>query len=181
MKKSKLALLGIAVMGTLFLASSAMALRGGMGRGMGGCGLGPDGCVYFSVPNLTEEQSAELTDCQKRFVMDTSKIKSDLAVKRIELNQLLRESQPKTEAVMAKQKELSDLQSQLQKKCLSKQLNVRNILTDEQLSQLPPYGYAPGSHTPPGWMKGYGPLQGQTFGPGGGGYWNMRGRKPCWW
>lgn len=182
MKKSKLALLGIIVTGALFLASSSMAWRGGMGRGMGGCGLRTDGCFFFSIPNLTEEQSTKLTDCQKHFVMDTSKIRSDLAVKRIELNQLLRESQPKTEEVMAKQKELSNLQSQFQEKCLSKQLDMRKILTDEQLSQLPPHGYGPGSRTPPGWMKGYGPLQEQTFGPGGGGYgYNMRGRRPCWW
>ena len=182
MKKSKLTLIGIAVISTFFLTSSAMAWRGGMGRGMGGGGLGPDGCMFFSVPNLTEEQSAKLTDLQKSFIMDTSKLRSDLAVKRIELNQLLRQSQPKTEEVMAKQEELSDLQSQLQKKCLSKQLDMRKILTDEQLSQIPPSGYGPGANNPPGWRRGYGPSQGQSFGPGGGGYWgNMRGRRPCWW
>ena len=163
MKKSKLTLLGIAVISTFFLTSSAMAWRGGMGRGMGGGGLEPDGCMFFSVPNLTEEQSAKLTDLQKSFIMNTSKLRSDLAVKRIELNQLIR-------------------QSQLQKKCLSKQLDMRKILTDEQLSQLPPYGYGPGANIPPGWGRGYGPSQGKSFGPGGGGYWgNMRGRRPCWW
>ena len=182
MKQSKLTLLGITLICTFLLTSSAMAWRGGMGRGMGGCGLGPDGWMFFSVPNLTEEQSAKLTDRQKSFIANTSNLRSDLAVKRMELNQLLRQSQPKTEEVMAKQKELSDLQSQLQQKCLSKQLDMRKILTDEQRSQLPPYGYGPRANMPPGWMRGFGPSQGQSFGPGGGGYWgNMRGRRPCWW
>lgn len=181
MKKSKLTLVGIVVTVALFLTSSSMAWRGGMGRGMGGCGLGFDGCIHFSVPNLTEEQSAKLTDCQKRFVMDTSQIRSDLAVKRIELNQLLSESQPKTEQVLAKQKELSNLQSQLQEKCLSKQLDMRKILTEEQRSQLPTFGYGPGTENPAGWMRGYGPPRGQGFGPGGGYWGNVRGRRPCWW
>ncbi len=178
MKKTKLTLLGIAVMSTFLLTSSAMAWRGGMGRGMGGFGAGPDGCIFFSVPNLAEEQSAKLTDLQKSFIMDTSKLRSDLAVKRIELNQLLRQSQPKKEEVMAKQEELSNLQSQLQQKCLSKQLDMRKILTEEQLSQLPPYGLGPYQ----GSTRGYGPQQGQGFGPGAGGSGNnMRGRRPCWW
>ncbi len=177
MKKTKI-ILGMALISTFLLTSSTMAWRGGMGRGMGGFGAGAEGCLFFSVPNLTEEQSAKLTDLQKSFIMDISKLRTDLAVKRIELNQLLRQSQPKTEEIMAKQEELSNLQSQLQQKCLSKQLDMRKILTEEQLSQLPPYGLGPY----PGRMRGYGPQQGQGFGPGTGGNWNnMRGRRPCWW
>ena len=179
MKKITLMLLGTAFIGTFLLTSSAMAWRCGWGRGMGGwgCGLGPGTCWSFGIPNLTTEQSAKLTDLQKNFIDETSKLRSELAVKRIELNQLLSQPQLNPEEVMAKQKELTQLQSELQQKYLSKQLNMRKIFSEEQFSQLP-YGYGPNANPfpnyPPGWMRGYGPPQGQGFVPGRGGSWGNR-------
>ena len=183
MKKIIVTFVGMALICFFFLTSSAMAWRGGMGRGMGGCGWGwgPGSCMLFSLPNLTEDQSLKMADIQKNFIKENSKLKSDLAVKRIELNQLLAQPQTKTDEVMAKQKELSNLQSQLQQQCLRNQLEMRKILTDEQLSQLP-YGLGSDANYFPGLMRGYVPLQGQGFSPGRGGAWGNRwGRRPCWW
>jgi Spy/CpxP family protein refolding chaperone len=187
MKKITFIFLGIALISAFFLTSSVIAQGYGMGRGMGGwgCGWGPGTCWSFGIPNLTAEQSAKMTDLQKSFIEDASKLRSELAVKRIEFDQLLAQTQPNTEEVMAKQKELTQLQSQLQQKCLSNQLKMRKILSEEQLSQLP-YGFGPNAspfpNYSPGWMRGYGPPQGQGFGPGRGGPWgNRRGRGPCWW
>jgi len=69
MKKSIVALMGMALIGTLLLTSGVMAGRGGAGmggRGMG-MGMGPERSWSSRFPDLTAEQSAKLTDLQKRF------------------------------------------------------------------------------------------------------------------
>ncbi len=182
MKKITIMFLGIILVSSFLFITSAMAWRCGTGRGMGGwgCGMGPGICWSYGFPNLTTEQSAKLTDLQKNSVENTSKLRSELTVKRIELDQLLAQSQPDPKVVMAKQKEHTDLQSQLQQKCLNNQLEMRKILTEEQLSQLP-YGYGPDDNFLPGQMRGYGSSQGQGFGPGRRGYsGHRRGCGPCW-
>ena len=177
--------LGIALVGFFLFANSAMAWRCGVGRGMGGygwgCGMGKGICWSYGFPNLTAEQSAKLADLQKKHIEETSNLRSELAVKRIEFNQLIAQPQPNSEEVMAKQKELTNLQSQLQQKCLRNQLEMRKILTEEQLSQLQ-YGYDLDDNFLPGQMRGYGPPQGQGFGPGRGRAWDKRGGYGrCWW
>jgi Spy/CpxP family protein refolding chaperone len=164
-----------------------MAWRGGAGmggRGMGGCGMGigmgPGSCWTLSFPDLTAEQSAKLTDLQKSFIEGTTKLRSEVAVKRIELDQLLAQPQPKTEEVMATQKELLNLQSQLQQKCLSNQLEIRKIVPEEQLSQFS-NRWGPGSYTSPGGKRGYGPTQERGFGPGRGGARDNRGGRRQGW
>src|SRR3989337_922238 len=115
----------------IFSPLSIMAWTGGAGMGMGrggcgmGIGMGPGICWSASIPNLTAEQLAKLNDLQKSFIEETSKLKGELAIKRIELNQLLTTPQSTTEEIMAKQSELIDIQSKLQQKCLSKNLEVR--------------------------------------------------------
>jgi len=186
MKKITLTLIAVALISSLLLTSSAMALRCGWGMRMGGVGciLGPGACGPFWIPNLTAEQSAKLTELQKNFIEETSKLRSELAVKRIELHQLFAQPQPNLEELMAKQKGLSHLQSQLQQKCLRKQSEMRKILPEEQLSQIP-YGYGftadPFPNYSPRRMRGYGPPRGQGFTPGRGGAWGKRwGRRPWW-
>ena len=186
MKKITLTLIAVALISSLLLTSSAMALRCGWGMRMGGVGciLGPGACGPFWIPNLTAEQSAKLTELQKNFIEETSKLRSELAVKRIELNQLLAQLHPNPEEVIAKQKELSHLQSQLQQKCVSNQLEMRKIIPEEQLSQIP-YGYGftadPFPNYSPRRMRGCGPPQGQSFAPGrGGACGNRWGCRPWW-
>lgn len=186
MKKITFVFLVTALISTFLLASNAMAWRCGAGRGMGGggwgCGMGPGICWSYGIPNLTAEQSTKLTDLQKKHIEETSKLRSELAVKRIELDQLLTKSQPNPEEVLAKQNELTQLQSQLQQKYLNNQLKMRNTFSAEQISQLS-YGFTPGAYPSPGWMRDYGPPQGQGFGPGRGrGYWGNRwGCGRSWW
>jgi Spy/CpxP family protein refolding chaperone len=181
MKKIILALMGVALISTLLLTSGAIAWRDGQGmgkRGMGGgrmgMGMGPGTCWASRFPDLTTEQSAKLTDLQKRFIEGTSKLRSEVAVKRIELDQLLAQPQPNTEEVMATQKEFLNLQSQLQQKCLSNQLEIRKIVPEEQFSQFS-NRLGPGSYASPGGKQGYGPSQRRDFGPGRGGARNNRG------
>ena len=184
MKKTTFIFLGIALISAFLLASSAIAQGYGMGRGMGGrgFGMGPGTCWLFDLPNLTEDQSAKMTDLQKGFIKETSKLRSELAVKRIELNQLLAKTRPTVEEVTAKQKEFTQLQSEIQQKCLSNQLEMRTILTDEQLSQIPYRSGSPSPNYSQGQMRGYGPPQGLGYGPGRGRAWGNRwGCRQGWW
>ena len=189
MKKTICTLLGIILIST-FLFTPRVIAQGygrGMGRGMGGwgCGMGPGTCWLLDIPTLTAEQSAKMADLKKGFIKETSTLRSDLAVKRIELTQLLAHNRPNTEEVMEKQKEFTQLQSQLRQHCLRNQLEMKTILTDEQLSHIP-YRPGPSAHSFPycsqGQMRGYVPPQGQGAGPGRGRAWgNGGGCRQGWW
>jgi Spy/CpxP family protein refolding chaperone len=185
MKKIGLVLAGTAVVVLLLSASHAMAFRYGCGRGMGGwggcgwCGMSPNAFSPSWIPNLTQEQSGKLADLQKKHIEETSQLRTSLAVKGIEIDQMLDQPQPNTEEILAKQKDMSNLQSQLQEKCLRRQMEMRSLLTDEQRSELF-NRFDRDDQFGPGWMGG-GPRQGKGFGRGRGYGGGGMGYGPCWW
>jgi len=135
MKTIRCTFIGITLITFFLSAVSAMAFRCGAGGGMGGCGWcgsGPNSLSLYEVPNLTAEQSEKLAQFQKTHIEETSALRTELAVKKIELNQLLAKPQPLKDPALQLQKEISNLKSQLQQKCLSRHLEMRSILTDEQ-------------------------------------------------
>jgi len=185
MKRIRCMLIGITLITFFLSAVSALAFECGAGRGMGGCGWcgsGPNSLSLYEVPNLTAEQSEKLAQLQKAHIEETSALRSELAVKRIELNQILVQPQPQKDEALKQQKEISNLTLQLQQKCLSRNIEMRSILTDEQRAQLP---FGPGLRTNAslGWMRGNGPPFGQGFGPGSprGLRGNRGGCGPCCW
>jgi len=168
MKKIKCMFIGITLITFFLSAGSAMAFRCGAGGGMGGCGWcgsGPNSLSFNEVPNLTAEQSEKLAQLQKAHIEKTSSLRTELAVKKIELNQLLAQPQPQKDPALQLQKEISTLASQLQQQCLSKHIEMRSILTDEQSAQLPS-GTGPRATASAGWMKRNGPHSCQGCGPG---------------
>jgi len=94
MKKIGLVLAGTAVVILLLSASHAMAFRYGCGRAMGGwggcgwCGMGPNAFSPSWLSNLSQEQSGKLADLQKKHIEETSQLRTALAVKGIEIDQL---------------------------------------------------------------------------------------------
>jgi Spy/CpxP family protein refolding chaperone len=185
MKKNRCALLGITLITFFLSGTSAMALRCGAGGGMGGygcCGSGPNNRLLYQVSNLTAEQSEKMAQLQKAQIEKTAALRTELAIKEIELNQLLSQPQPQKDLALQLQKEISTLASQLQQHCLAKQIEMRSILTDEQRAQLP-CGPGPCANASSGWMQGNGPPPFQGFGPGSPrGFRGQRGgRGPCCW
>lgn len=182
MKKITCMLLGLSLISSFLLATNARAgccgAFGGMG-GCGGCGWGPNSFPSPLVENLTPEQSDKLATLQKNHIQETATLRTDLALKRIERDQLLAQPQPNRDEILAKQREITDLQAQLQQKALTRELELRTILTSEQLNQLN-YGYGSNPNLLPGW--GAGPPPGQGFRPGRGrGWMKPRGRcGSCW-
>jgi Spy/CpxP family protein refolding chaperone len=150
MKKTTIVGLGLAL-ALLLAATAALAWGPGFGRGFRGPGYGSP-----PIPNLTSEQSAQIQALRDSFWKEMESFQNDLWTKRTELRTLWSNPSADPAAITAKQKEIWDLQSKLQEKAANLGLEIRKVLTPEQLAQLPVSGRG----------AGFGP--GRGFGPKGG-------------
>jgi Spy/CpxP family protein refolding chaperone len=98
------------------------------------------------------------------FLKEIESLQKELYTKGTELRNLWQSPNPDQAAITAKQKEIFNLQSQLQEKATNLGLEIRKVLTPEQLAQLPAFGSG----------VGFGP--GMGFGPRMG----MRGPMGRW-
>jgi Spy/CpxP family protein refolding chaperone len=146
------------VLGLALVATVALAWGPGFGPGFG---RGPGGPAYGSppIPNLTADQSAQIKALRDSFLKEMEPLQKELYAKGQELRTLWSTQNADPAAIKAKQDEISDLRSELQEKATNLRLEIRKILTPEQLAQLPAAG------------RGFGP--GMGFGPmmGRGGRW----------
>jgi len=161
MKKTIIVGLGLALSLAL-VATVALAWGPGFGPGFG---RGSGGPAYGSppIPNLTSEQSAQIQALRDAFLKEIEPLQNDLWTMKTELRTLW--SDPKTDpaVITAKQKEIWDLQSKLQEMAGNLGLEIRKVLTPEQLAQLPASGRG----------AGFGP-RGRGFGP------SMMGPRGGW-
>ncbi len=136
--------LALALMATL-----ALAQRPGFGRGFGpGPGYG-GGYGYQAIPNLTAEQSSKIQALQQAHLAKIGPLQQALLSKRLELRSLYLAPNPDQAAVLAKQKEMLNLQAQMQEEATKYRLEVRKVLTPEQQAQFGAY-YGPGMGMGPG-------------------------------
>ncbi len=138
----------------LALVGAAMAWVPGSGPGFGRTFGGPANGVP-PIPNLTAEQSAQIQGLREGFLKENESLRKELYEKRSELRNFWQSPNPDQAAVAAKRTELTGLQSQLQEKAASLRLEIRKVLTPEQLAQIPAFGQD----------KGFGP--GAGYGPRG--------------
>jgi Spy/CpxP family protein refolding chaperone len=163
MKKTIVALSLIAVM--LLGLGYAYAQGGGYGPGYGRAH--PQ--RFANLPNLTPEQKAKFDELRRKFNEETAQIQGALVAKRLELRSLWSNPKAEDKAILEKQKELRDLQNQMMDKGVQFKLEVRKILTPEQISQFGP-----------GWGMGRGMRGGMGgFGPGTGPGMGYRHRMGC--
>ncbi|RPJ33326.1 MAG: periplasmic heavy metal sensor, partial [Deltaproteobacteria bacterium] len=94
--------------------------------------------------NLTEDQIASLQDLRQGFLRDTLPWRDDLVIKRMDLQDLLRQPQTDSNQVLNKQREVSELESKIQERVVIYQLEVRKVFTPEQTRLLPPAFDSPG-------------------------------------
>jgi zinc resistance-associated protein len=165
MKATKMSLVvGLTLALSLGLAAASWARPWG-----GGWGGGPG-----AMMNLTPEQAGKLFDLRQKFMNDTAEVRKKVMIQRIELANLWKAEKPDEKAIIAKQKELNALRSQLQEKSVAFRLAARKIAP--QLGQgfhHRGWGmYGPGAGIGPG--AGMGPVGGLCVvggpcpGPGGG-------------
>lgn len=157
----------IIVIALLFSASLALAGPGGRGMGGGGYGRGSGyGMTPYggSNPNFTPEQSQKIRQMQETHLKEMNELQNRMFGKQAEMRQLWSEPNPDREKILAKDREISELQGQMTEKATRYKLDYQNQLTDEQKSQLPALGSGMGRGG--GMGRGFGP--GRGSGAGGG-------------
>jgi len=165
MKKTTIVGLGL-ILALALVATVALAWGPGFGPGFG---RGFGGPAYGSppIPNLTTEQSAQIQALRESFLKEIEPIQKELYAKGQEFRNLWQSPNPDQAAIAAKQKEMFNLQSQLQEKATNLGPEIRKVLTSEQLAQLPAFnqgaGLGPGAGFGP---RGFFPRMGM-MGPMG--------------
>lgn len=120
--------------------------RGGFftqGRGLGGAHrMGPrllallDNDRVKAALGLTDDQATHL----RQIVVDTEKSSvktgAEMAVRGIELRELLRADKPDRQAVMKKVDEISSLRQEMMRQHIDALLNAKNVLTPEQQKKI---------------------------------------------
>jgi len=110
--------------------------------------------------NLTEEQTVKLQALRESFLRETLVWRDQLVIKRFDLRDLLRDPQSDPNQALAKQREISDLESKIQERVVLHQLEMRKVLTPEQIKLLSP-GFGFGGFRGRGMMRGGGPGRGR--------------------
>lgn len=106
--------------------------------------------------NITTEQRTKMRDLRNQHQKEMIPLRADLRVARIELRELIQKSAAES-TINAKIDQIGTLRTQLEKKRVAHQLEMRSLLTPEQLEK---------------WDMGRG---GRGMGPGHG----ERGMGPC--
>jgi Spy/CpxP family protein refolding chaperone len=110
--------------------------------------------------NLTDEQTVKLQALRESFLRETLVWRDQLVIKRFDLRDLLRDPQSDPNQALAKQREISDLESKIQERVVLHQLEMRKVLTPEQIKLLSP-GFGFGGFRGRGMMRGGGPGRGR--------------------
>jgi Spy/CpxP family protein refolding chaperone len=161
MKKTTIIGLGLILVLAL-MATIALAWGPGSGPGFGR-GFGGPASGSPPIPNLTAEQSTQIQALREAFLKEVEPLQKELYTKGTEFRSLWSNPNADQTAIIAKQKEILDLQFNLQEKAANLGLEIRNVLTPEQLAQLPAFSQG----------AGFGP-RGMGFGP------PMMGPKGGW-
>src|SRR4030043_1289553 len=105
--------------------------------------------------NLTGGQTAKLQTLRHSYLRDTLVWRNELAVKRFDLQDLLQNPQAEDQQILARQREVSELEGKIQERTILHQLEIRKVLTPEQIKLIPPdFGWG-GLHGPR-MMRGHG-------------------------
>jgi Spy/CpxP family protein refolding chaperone len=165
----KIFIIGLCVvLGLALVATIALAWGPGFGPRFGlAFGPGFRGPVYGfpPIPNLTADQSAKIQALRDDFLKEIEPLQKELYTKGMELRNLWSNPKADQTAIAAKQKQISNLQSQLQDKATNLGLAIRKVLTPEQLAQLPAFGPGGGFGPPVGFGPGRGFNPPAGFGP----------------
>jgi Spy/CpxP family protein refolding chaperone len=86
--------------------------------------------------DLDQKQKAGLRELHRKFKGETAQLVGELVTKRIELRLLWSDPKADSEAILAKEKELRDLQNQMKDKIVQYKLEARKLLKPEQIEKL---------------------------------------------
>ncbi len=139
----KLSILTVAIL--FFSASLSFAQPWGGGRGPG------FGRPYIDPSlNLTQEQADKLQKMQESYLKEITPLQNRLFTRRAEMRLLWEDANPDREKLLEKQKEVNDIQRQIEEKATMHRLELQAVLTPEQRAGM--IDCAPGG----GWNRGPG-------------------------
>jgi len=138
--------------GMMFTGSLALAGPRGWGQGMG-----PGYCWTNDAAaslNLTEEQSGKLQTMRENYFREITPLRNEMLSVGSELRLLWSNAGPDREKILTKQRELSNLQTQLDEKAALYRLDCRALLTPEQQSNMASFGPGMGRGNGQMWKHG---------------------------
>jgi Spy/CpxP family protein refolding chaperone len=86
--------------------------------------------------NLTPEQKAKFKELRRKFIGENAQLIGGLVARRLELRSLWTDPKADSQAILAKERELRDLQNQMRDKIVRYKLEVRKFLTPEQIEKF---------------------------------------------
>ena len=86
--------------------------------------------------NLTSEQKTKLQELRRKFIAENAQLIGDRVAKGLELGSLWSDPKADPQAILAKERELRDLQNRLKDKMVQYRLEARKSLTPEQIEKL---------------------------------------------
>jgi Spy/CpxP family protein refolding chaperone len=114
--------------------------------------------------NLTPEQKTKFNELRRKFIEENAQLIGALMTKRLELKLLWSDPKADSQSILAKERELRELQNRMRDKMVQYRLEARNSLTPEQIEKF-------------GLMGGMGLGFGHGFGMGHG---QRMGRYGMW-
>ena len=86
--------------------------------------------------NLTPEQKEKFRELRRKFIAENAQLIGGLVAKRLELRSLWSDPKADSQIILAKERELMDLQNRLKDKKIQYKLEARKSLTPEQIEKL---------------------------------------------
>ncbi len=85
--------------------------------------------------NLSQEQMAKIYQIRLEFQKTSLELKKDMAMKRLEIRELMMKDPVDMEKIRAKWEEIAQIQVELRMKAMEYQLKIKEVLTPEQLEK----------------------------------------------
>lgn len=151
----RIVIIGLSLtLGVALVVTVAMAWGPKFGPGFGG---GPSFAGAPPFANLTAEQSSQIQALREAYLKEIAPLQQEMLAKGTELRSLWSTPNADPATVVAKQKEMFDLRTQLQEKANSFRLQVQKLLpADQSFGPGPGFG-PPGGFGPGGPGRGFGP------------------------
>jgi Spy/CpxP family protein refolding chaperone len=151
----------ISVVAAVMVFGAALAFAQGPGFGRGGFGGGPG--PKWST--LTDDLKAKLQELRTKLWNEMAPIREKMWSMRQDLRKLWTDPKADSPTILAKQKEMRDLRNQMADKMAQMKLDMRNLLTPDQLEKFAQLG--PGAEGFGGGGRGgFGGRGGHGGGPG---------------
>ncbi len=94
---------------------------------------GENRCLKASDLNLSPDQLKTLETIRQNYFQEAHRLRGDLFSKRLEFREYLTTPTVKVDSIHAKSMEIIELQAKVEEKATDYLINIRNLLTPEQL------------------------------------------------